>query len=288
MTIAALLQHGQATLRHSPAPYNDARLLLSHALDVDHAYLIAHADDTVSQATQTRYDTYLSRAAAGEPVPYLIGRIPFRHLTLRVTPAVLIPRPETEQLVDHVVRWVGARGDLHDLHIADVGTGSGCIAISLALDLPHAAISATDLSAAALAVAQQNAREHSASDICFRHGSLLDPIDRPLDAIVANLPYIRDDEWTQLPHTVKYHEPAQALRGGADGLDLIRALLHQARSRLRNRSAIFLEIGWQQGPDAVALARSIFPEAAVACVQDLAGHDRVISITGVTGYDAAA
>jgi release factor glutamine methyltransferase len=157
---------------------------------------------------------------------------------------VLIPRPETEQLVEMVLDWAGERGAVQ---IVDVGTGSGCIAVTLAHHLPQASVTAVDLSPAALAVAQENAHRLTGQPITFLEGSLLSPVAHKVDLIVANLPYIADGEWTMLDDGVKLHEPALALRGGADGLMYIGSLLRQAGDRLNPGGAVFLEIGWQQG-----------------------------------------
>ena len=160
-----------------------------------------------------------------------------------------------------------------------MGTGSGCIAILLAQRLAKARVSAVDSSPAALALARTNAEALGpAADIHFYLGNLLEPLPEPPDIIVANLPYIADDEWPALEEGVKLYEPALALQGGPDGLDLIRSLLLQASKRLASRGAIFLEIGWRQGPEAERLARDCFPTAQVNIRKDYGGHDRILSI----------
>jgi release factor glutamine methyltransferase len=228
----------------------------------------------MTPAAVEAYAALLARAARQEPIPYLTGQAPFRDLRLRVSPAVLIPRPETEELVAHALRWARGR---QGLRIVDVGVGSGCIAVSLALALPEARVAAVDISAEALALARANAQTYGAA-IDFYHGSLLEPIADPLDLIVANLPYVAAPEWTHLADGIKWYEPASALLAGPDGLLWLRGLLAQAPSRLRPRGAIFLEIGWQQGPAVLALAQHYLPHAVCACHRDLAGHERIISI----------
>lgn len=274
MTIAEALAAGRRQLTHSPTPDLDARLLLERVLQVGYAGLLAHVDDPLDPQAWASYTALLARAARQEPIPYLLGQAPFRELRLQVSPAVLIPRPETEELVEHALRWAQGRAGLR---VVDVGTGSGCIAISLALALPQAQVAAVDISAEALALAQINARNHGAA-IDFHHGSLLEPITDPVDLIVANLPYVTNDEWTHLLDGIKWYEPASALLAGPDGLNWLRGLLAQAPSRLRPRGAIFLEIGWQQGPAVLALAQHYLPHAACACHRDLAGQERIISI----------
>jgi release factor glutamine methyltransferase len=187
----------------------------------------------------------------------------------------LIPRPETEQLVEAAIHWARPR---QPLRVADIGTGSGCIAVILALHLPESHIDAVDISADALAVAQQNAQRHVPGRIHFHLGHLLRPLLHQPDLITANLPYVADGEWTMLDDGVKLYEPAVALRGGPDGLDLIRQLLQQATSRLNPGGAIFLEVGWRQGPAAQRLAQAYFATAQIDLMADYAGHDRIVAI----------
>jgi release factor glutamine methyltransferase len=275
MIIDEALQIGVDAVQTGPWTASDVRTLLAHILRRNRSYLLAHGDDLLSSAEITTYTAALQRAARGEPLPYVIGSAPFRHITLQVTPAVLIPRPETEMLVDLVIRRARDRGPLH---IVDVGTGSGCIAISLALALPQATITATDISAEALAIARHNAQQYNVTTIQFHHGSLLSPVSEPIDIVVANLPYVSDPEWTQLDPSVKLYEPDLALRGGWDGLDLIRELLIQTRGKLRSDGAILLEIGWRQSESAAVAAQQSYQEAAIDCIRDYAGHDRIIVI----------
>ncbi len=259
----------------SSTPHLDARLLLQHVLGVGHTYLIAHDDEELTAVQQQTFQTLIQRAANHEPIPYLTGHIDFFGLEFTVSPAVLIPRPETEQLVEKVIEWAKKRPSAH---IVDVGTGSGCIPISLATQLPRATVEAVDISTDALAIAQQNAAQHVAEQIQFHHGSLLEPIQSPIDLITANLPYITDDEWTMLDDAVKLHEPSIALKGGIDGFDLIRDCLQQATQKLADGGAIFLEIGWQQGVAAVQIAKEFFPTAVIELLPDYAGHDRFVTI----------
>ncbi len=275
-TIGNALAWGRQQLQQSPTPAVDSRLLLEHVLQVDHAYLVGHVTDPLSAPQLTAYQALVARAAQGEPIPYLVGHAPFYGRSFLVNPAVLIPRPETEELMQRVITWAKTRSGAH---LVDVGTGSGCIAVTLACELLAVQLTAIDVSAAALDVAGQNAeRLGVAGRITFLEGSLLEPLPAPVDAIVANLPYVADDEWTSLDVGVKWYEPAGALRGGPDGLDVIRELLPQARSRLQPGGAIFLEIGWQQGETAVQLAAGHFPQAKVRLLADFAGHDRFVTI----------
>ncbi|MCI0396289.1 MAG: peptide chain release factor N(5)-glutamine methyltransferase [Chloroflexi bacterium] len=279
MTIQEALAFGRQQLTASPSPALDARLLLEHVLQVEHAYLVAHGDDPLTAAQEQDYRTLVDRAARRKPIPYLVGQAPFYGLAFAVSPAVLIPRPETELLLEAALGWARQRAAVY---IVDVGTGSGCIAISLARQLPAARIEATDISPSALKMARRNAQTHGvAGRILFHHGELLEPVAGRPDLIVANLPYVTDHEWTELDDGVKWYEPDVALRGGPDGLDVIRQLLGQAQSRLAGGGAIFLEIGWQQGPAMDQLAQSHFPSARVTITPDYAGHDRIVGIETV-------
>ncbi|MDT8307307.1 MAG: peptide chain release factor N(5)-glutamine methyltransferase [Anaerolineae bacterium] len=276
MTIAAALRWATRELGASAAATVDARLLLQHVLQQPRPYLVAHGDEELTPAQQASFEGLVARAAQREPVPYLIGSAPFYGLDFAVSPAVLIPRPETELLVEAALQWAASRSGLR---VVDVGTGSGCIAVTLAKHLPGARIVATDVSAPALALAQENAARHGvAGQIAFVQGSLLEPLsDRP-DLVVANLPYIGDDEWTELEGGVKWYEPAVALRGGPTGLELVGLLLQQARPRLQVGGALFLEIGWRQGATARFLAQERFPQAQIELLRDYSGHERVLAI----------
>jgi release factor glutamine methyltransferase len=275
MTIDEALGYGRTQLPHSPTPNLDTRLLLQHILQQPHSYLIAHGDQSLTAAQQTQYHQLLQRAQQHEPIPYLIGTTPFFDFEVNVSPAVLIPRPETELLVETVVTWAKAQGAKR---LVDIGTGSGCIAIALARQLPQAMVEAVDISADALDVARQNAVRLADGRIQFHHGDLLEPLAPNLDALIANLPYVTDSEWTVLDDGVKWYEPALALQGGEDGLDIIRRLLAQATTKLSAGGAIFLEIGWRQGTAVTQLAHSYFPNTAITLLPDFAGHDRVVVI----------
>ncbi len=287
MDIRLALEHGVAALRRSPEPLLDAALLLAHVLGVNRAYLAAHPEAPLSLAIQTRYRALVARAALDEPIPYLTGRAPFADMSLAVTPDVLIPRPETEELFALARRWAATR--VGPLTVVDVGTGCGCLAIALARDLPGARFYATDRSRAALNVARGNAAAQSVGgQIHFVAADLIGPLRRLLAissplVLVANLPYVSDAEWTELPDGVKSYEPSLALRGGPDGLAIIRRLLQQVKQFAGpepnwQRLGLFLEIGWRQGASAQALARKLWPDAPVSLRQDYAGHDRFLCL----------
>ncbi len=280
MTIRDALAFGRKKLAASPSPALDSRLILEFVMGANGSYLITHDEEIMSPKQEHRYLSLLERASDREPIPYLIEKTQFYGLEIKVTPAVLIPRPETEHLVKLALEWVSSnRKSLNAPHIVDVGTGSGCIALALASKLTEARIEATDSSKTALDLAKENARLLGfETRIEFHHGNLLEPIVSAPDLIVANLPYIADHEWTTLNDGVKWYEPDVALRGGSDGLDGIRQLLAQAGKQLAHGGALFLEIGWKQGDAASSLAQSAFPDARVDVAKDYAAHDRVICI----------
>jgi release factor glutamine methyltransferase len=263
--------------RRASLPRLDLELWLAHVLGLSRTRLLAHLDDPVTPDEEARFRAGLVRLTAGEPLPYLTGRAEFYGLEFAVTLATLIPRPETEHLVDAALARIEKPGT--GMAVADVGTGSGCIAIALAVHRPALRVYAIDVSPAALDVAARNAHRHRVADrIDFRSGHLLAPLaGTQVDLIVANLPYVSDREWTDLPVSVRDYEPAGALRGGPDGLDLIRELLEAAPASLRPGGTILLEIGAAQGADALAVARASLPAAArINLHPDYAGRDRIL------------
>ncbi len=283
VTIGALLA---PAVRHldaagCPTPALDAQLWLAHVCRLTRSQLLAHPERIVGAEHNSRFQAGIDRLVAGEPLPYLTGEIEFYSLLFHVTQDTLIPRPETEHLVDIAQKLVANQPA--ELLVADVGTGSGCIAVALAVSLsdnrPETHCFATDSSAAALKVAARNAARHRVADrITFLHGHLLAPLPHPVHLIVANLPYVADHEWPALPVSVRDYEPTGALWGGSNGLELIAALLEQVPTALCPQGAVALEIGATQGPAALALALDRFPAARVQLEQDYSGRDRIIVI----------
>lgn len=254
----------------------EAELLLAHLLEQPRVFLHAHPETPLTPAQAKAYAALVQRRAGHEPLPYITGHVEFYGRDFTVTPDVLIPRPETELLVETALAWM----DTHDVTRAvDVGTGSGCIAVTLAAEMPSLNVIATDLSTAALRVARANARRHNVQD-CARcvQANLLTPLPDPFfDLIVSNPPYVALDEWETLPLSVR-REPRQALRAGPEGLDAIRRLLAQARPRLRPGGLLLVEIGETQGTRVHALAREIFPQRDVRILKDLAGKERLLRV----------
>ncbi len=284
----------------------EADLLLTHALALDRVHLYQRLRDELPLEQEAAYRTLLERRLNHEPTPYIIGRKEFYAIEFEVTPAAIIPRPETELLVELGLDFAGSRvkGQGSGICIVDVGAGCGAIAIALAANLPPSVqIIATDVSAKALALARRNARRHQVADRSrFLHGDLLEPLaahpetvegspepkpggsrdsSRRVDVIAANLPYVRTADWERLPPESRDHEPRSGLDGGPDGLRVIERLLRQAPPYLKPGGALFVEIGDEQGPAASLIAIVAFPQARVEVKPDLAGLDRVLVVQDV-------
>jgi release factor glutamine methyltransferase len=266
-----------ATSEHLRAnAHRDAELLLIHTLQIPRTTLLAHPNRELSSADEVIYESHIARRLKNEPIQYIIGQQEFYGLALKVTPAVLIPRPETEHLVEAVLQRLP-----HDrpIRIVDIGTGSGSIAIALAVHLQLAQIIAVDLSPKALQIARANAETHAvANRIDFRQSDLLTAVDHeaPFDAIVSNPPYIPETDSPTLHPEVRDHEPHTALFSGSEGLDIYRRLIPQARALLKPNGLIALEIGHGQRE---ALAALLSDWRNVNFVDDLQQIPRVAIAT---------
>lgn len=266
---------------HTDFPELDARILLAHAMGCPRSWLIAHLDAPLSTLQIESADRAFSRLKAGEPLPYILEHWEFFGLDFDITPDVLIPRPETELLVEKVIGWLKASPERRT--VADVGTGSGIIATSIAMNIPDARILATDVSQAALKIAKHNAEKyHVHHNIEFVECDLFPSSSfkfhpSSFDLICANLPYIPTKTLSELP--IFGREPTLALDGGEDGLDIYRRLLDVAPAWLAPHGMILLEIEATQGIKALNLAADKFSESHTSLRQDLAGHDRLLEIS---------
>jgi release factor glutamine methyltransferase len=274
------LREGKARLLSADLDLSEleAESLLIHALAKDRVHLYQSLDESISDEQLATYRGLLDRRAAHEPTAYIVGVREFYGMDVRVTPAALIPRPETEALVEAVIAFARERAS-PPLSIVDVGTGAGGIAIALAANLPEARVIATDQSVEALALARENAdRNVVGARIDFRQGDLLEPLDQPVDVIAANLPYVTTNQWKGLPPELRENEPRLALDGGSDGLDLIRRLLRDAPARLAPGGAIFCEVGDDHSEAILEYANGVFPGARIEMAPDLAGTPRVLCV----------
>jgi release factor glutamine methyltransferase len=252
----------------------DAELLLLHALQVTRVTLLAHPDRELTPGEQAVYEDTITRRLRHEPIQYITGQQEFYGLLLNVTPAVLIPRPETEHLVEAVLKLLPTN---RPLKIADIGTGSGAIAIALAVHLPNAEIVALDISTEALAIAAANAREHDLADrIRFLQSDLLSALNdeaEAFDAVVSNPPYVAETDRATLHPQVRDHEPATALFAGETGLDIYRRLVSEAHNALKPNGLLALEIGYGQQQ---ALIDLLANWREVSFIKDLQNVPRVV------------
>jgi release factor glutamine methyltransferase len=277
-TLREWLKYGESQLAQGPHPERarrDAELLLLHLLSRDRAWLIAHGLDDVPEAHTARYDSMLARRKSGEPVQYITGEQEFYGLSLHVTRDVLIPRPETEHLVE---RALALAAELDHPRIIDVGTGSGAIAIALAHNLPQAEVTAVDLSPAALDVARLNAEQNGfVGRIRFMQSDLLASVAHErFDIVVSNPPYVPANERASLSVEVREHEPSLALFAGDDGLAIYRRLIPEAFEVIVRGGYLALEIGYGQAEEVSALlGLAGFMQADVTL--DLQGIARVLT-----------
>lgn len=274
-TVGQALRDASDHLRTvSDAPRVEAEILLMHVLGVSRSTLLTHPELRLTPVQLRSYWADVGERRLGYPLAYLTGVIEFYGLEIDVTPEVLIPRPETEILVELALARQPAT-------VIDVGTGSGCIAVTLASQLPEVMVYAIDISPSALAVARRNAEKHGVDNqIQFIVGDLLDRRPGPVDVIVSNPPYVSADEWASLPSAIRHHEPRLALDGGADGLVVIRRLLSESQGLLERDGSLLVEIGADQGDEVRKIAQTFFPENGtdIQVHPDLAGRDRVLEV----------
>lgn len=279
MNVADALNHAKTIFgEESDTPSLDAQVLLTHVLGQSRTWLLAHPEAKLTQDQNSKFNQAISRIQANVPLPYVIGHWEFYGLEFALSPAVLIPRPETELLVEQAISWLALNPNRRKA--ADIGTGSGCIAVTLAQQISDLDVIATDISEDALQIAEQNAQHHQVDQrIRFLQSDLLPTLDiwgAKSDLICANLPYIP----TAILHSLKVfgREPVLALDGGADGLNTIRRLLSKIPQYLQPGGLLLLEIDSSQGIPALTLVQKAFPDARVQLLPDLAGHDRLIRV----------
>lgn len=308
MDLRAALKQGMARLRAAQVPSHTlaAELLLIFALGRDRTWLYTHPETPLDSTATEKFFELIARRAAGEPTQYLTGKQEFWGLEFEVNPSVLIPRPETEHVVEVALERLGARGikinmktgaPSPPLRVADVGTGSGCLAIALAHELPHAHIFATDISATAIEVARRNAeRNHVSERVDFVETDLLAGLVDGLqpsaerhadesgffDLIVSNPPYVGLADAPTLPREVREHEPHAALFGGETGVEIYGRLIEQARCALKERGILTIELGYNTADHALKIVREQTGWANVSVTKDLAGIPRVLAAERLT------
>jgi release factor glutamine methyltransferase len=271
------------TRKDVDAPRLSAELLLAHVLKIGRIKLYTDYERALTPRELADYRELVRRAGEQEPVAYLTGKAHFFNLELQVTPDVLIPRPDTEVLVENVIRLARSQAGLEAPRVLDLCTGSGCVALAIAVNLKSATVVAGELSPKAAAVARRNIGQLGLDDrVTCLEGDLYAALQRPEDRqpyhfIVANPPYIASEQIKSLDKSVKDFEPLSALDGGPDGLALHRRIVGEAEQRLRPGGHVLLEIAFDQGPTALELMRSHSSLLEARILKDYAGHDRVVA-----------
>jgi release factor glutamine methyltransferase len=276
-SLADLLSDLEARLHpYTDTPRLDAQVLIAHVTGKPRSWILAHPEAHLAPDQLESYTQASTRLEHGEPLPYILGHREFYGLDFLVTPQVLIPRPETELLVEHALDWLRRHPERR--WATDIGTGSGCIAVTLAASIPDLRLQASDISHSALEVALLNAQKHHvANRIEFIQADLLDfPHHKPFDLLCANLPYIPSASLPAL--SVSDWEPSLALDGGIEGLDLIHRLLVQARPHLAPEALMLLEIESTKRLSVLSLAQKLLPGSISQVYQDLSGCDRLLAI----------
>ncbi len=275
MKLQELLRFGETTLQNEDAKL-EAWILFSEVFQMNRAQYFLRMQQEASEAEVQKFYDMIGRRQKGEPVAYIIGNWEFMGLTFRVSPAVLIPRPDTETLVEAVMEWAECKQSTLD--VLDLCTGSGCIAISLAYYLKGARVEASDISPEAIAVAEENAKLNSVS-VSYWQGDLWGalPAGRQYDVITSNPPYIDWGQLKELDGDVIDYEPVLALDGGEDGLVFYRRLAERTCEFLKEGGRAFWEIGYDQGETAAVIAKTCGLRV-IEVRKDLAGHDRVVIV----------
>ena len=280
-TLREVVQQTHQTLEasHIPDARLEAEVMVMNVMRMPRQDLFSQQETEVGPQQEQQLAEIMERRLRREPLAYILGYREFYGINLLVNSNVLIPRPETESLVEHALFMALMGMETRELVIADVGTGTGAIAINLAIHLPAARIYAIDTADPVLDVAAYNIRAHNVSDrVTLLQGNLLEPLPEAVDLIVANLPYIPTARIPSLQPEIQW-EPAQALDGGPEGLGLISDLLRQAPEKLKEQGTIILELDPEQVAPVQELAQQLFPEAETSVERDLAGLDRMFVVS---------
>lgn len=259
----------------------ESELLLCHALGISKTKLYSEPQRVLTPTEIRGLQHSINRCLLHEPIAYILGHCDFYGHDFYVNHRVFIPRPETELLVEEAIDFAYHQNiPQSQLILADIGTGSGAIAISVALALPQARVYAVDITASALHVAHMNCQLHHVThQVTLLQGNLLEPLPEPVNVIIANLPYVKNHELRMLPPEIMDFEPLVALTGGEDGLNVIRQLLNQTQEKICPGGCLLLEIGYGQKEPITSLINGHFPQGNVAIIPDLAGIERIARIT---------
>ena len=274
---------GFFTRKNVDAPRLSAELLLAHVLNVPRIKLYTDYERVLAERDLAAFRALVQRAGEQEPIAYLTGKAYFFNLEFEVGPGVLIPRPDTETLVENVLQLARNTPGFEAPRVLDLCTGSGCIAAAIAQRLKNAVVTAIDKSEKAVAIARRNVERLGLNDrITIEQGDLYEPLSRmvdvaPFNLIVSNPPYVPTSHMERLDRNVRDYEPPEALDGGIDGLVLHRQILDGAAERLLPGGRIYLEIGWEQGPASREAASRHAEFEDVRVLKDYAGHDRVLT-----------
>jgi release factor glutamine methyltransferase len=278
MRVYEALKWASSFLREKEREEHAAEVLLLHVLEVNRTELLMQMRDMIDDAQMNAFKDMVIRHGEGIPVQYMIGHEMFYGRPFQVNEEVLIPRPETEELIEGVLQRIKTHFGNERLAVADIGTGSGAIAITLALENRNLQVATVDIAAASIEVAKKNA-EMLGAEVTFYHGDLLQPFiqnAQKLDVVVSNPPYIPQHEWEELSPVVKDYEPARALVGGEDGLDFYRRFMIELPQVLQPKALVAFEYGAGQGKAIKEMLEDTFPEAHIEIVYDINGKDRMI------------
>lgn len=276
ITLSQALKESVETLNKvSDTPNLDAQILLANTLVKSRAWIISHPERILTSSEVSTWRVYLTSLQNGIPLPYVLGHWEFYGMDFNITPDTLIPRPETEIIVEHALDWLQEDPNPH--MAVDIGTGSGCIALALVKHDPNLTVVACDISLSALKIAYSNSYQHEVDEqVHFLQCGLLPPLAKKFDLICANLPYIPSETLRNLK--VYGREPNLALDGGSEGLDFIVQLLKDAPYYTQPGGLILIEIESNQGSQVKSIAKQHFPFANISLISDLANHDRVVKI----------
>jgi release factor glutamine methyltransferase len=283
MTLSRMLQRSARLLLMNgiEAPYTEAKILLGHITSMSPVQIYTEPEQTLSCREKDDLRKLVARRLKHEPIAYILKNKEFYGINFHIDSRVLIPRPETETLVDAAIQFAGNRSQnlKRQLAVADIGTGCGAIAVSLALNIPESKIYATDISSAALEVAALNCKEHGVTQqVALLLGDLLQPLPKPVDLVVANLPYVKSSDFSKLSAEIAEFEPGIALDGGESGLDCITRLLLQLSNKIIAGGCLLLEIGQNQDRDVSRLIGGYLGGRNFEFLEDLNGINRAVKI----------